>query len=114
MGSAATNPPIIKLTDLKNPVLTPLQQGALAMAAAHPVTFSVEAVLAAARAETGLTDFGADDFLPRLAVWLQSIDEDDNASAITRANLFQMTVRYAATRPVSYTHLFCRSEPNRS
>ena len=98
MRSAPTTPPIIKLTDLKNPVLTPLQQGALAMAAAHPVTFSVEAVLAAARTETGLADFGAEDFLPRLAVWLQSIDEDDNASAITRANLFQMTVRYAATR----------------
>ncbi len=88
----------IELTDLRAPVLTDIQQGALLAAAAHPVTLAPEAVLQAAQAETGLSDFGADDFRPRLAVWLRAIDEDSNASAVTRANLFQMTVRLAATR----------------
>lgn len=31
-------------------------------------------------------------------MWCQAIDEDANASAVTRANLFQMMIRYAATR----------------
>jgi hypothetical protein len=87
---------LIDITDLHNPVLTPIQQGALA--AAPAVVFTRAAVLDAAMAETGLSDFGALDFLPRLDVWLQAIDEDDNASAVTRANLFAMTVRYAAYR----------------
>ncbi len=87
----------IELTDLCAPVLTEIQHAAL-QAAAHPVTLTPEAVLGAAQAETGLSDFGADDFRPRLAVWLRAIDEDSNASAITRANLFQMTTRFAATR----------------
>ena len=88
----------IALTDLRNPVLTPMQRAALDATAAVPVMFSREAVLGAARAETGLHDFGREDFLPRLNVWLGAIDEDANASSITRVNLFQMTVRYAATR----------------
>jgi hypothetical protein len=98
MGAETPKSNIIKLTDLRNPVLTPVQQGALAAAAQHPVTFSISAILDAAKAETGLSNFGSDDFLPRLSVWLRAIDEDSNATAITRANLFQMTVRYAATR----------------
>jgi hypothetical protein len=89
---------LIDITDLYDPVLTPVQKGALAGAAAHPVTFSVEAVLGAAKAATGLSDFGSMDFLERLGVWLQALDEDTNASAVTRFNTFQMTVRYAATR----------------
>ncbi len=95
---ATSDTKVIDITDLRDPVLTPIQQGALAAAAAHPVTLRVENILDAARTETGLSDFGATDFLERLGVWLQAIDEDANASAITRANLFAMTVRYAATR----------------
>jgi hypothetical protein len=88
----------IDIQDLHHPVLTPVQRGALAAAEAHPVTFSMEAVLSAARAATGLADFGAEDYRERLQVWLQALDEDANASAVTRLNNFQMTVRYATTR----------------
>jgi hypothetical protein len=96
---ASTTPgKTIRLTDLKNPERTEIQRAALAACEAQPVVLSVPAVLAAARAQTGLSDFGAEDFLPRLAVWLQAIDEDENASAVTRTNLFHMTVRFAATR----------------
>jgi hypothetical protein len=98
MAGAAAQARIIDLTDLRDPVLTPVQQAALAAAAAHEVTFSRAAVLEAAMAETGLSDFGPTDFLERLDVWLRAIDEDANASAITRVNMFQMTRRYAATR----------------
>ncbi|WP_443478723.1 sulfotransferase family protein [Novosphingobium aerophilum] len=69
-----------------------------AEAAAAHIVFEPQVILAAAMAQTGLSDFGAQDFQERLAVWCQSIDEDENASAVTRANLFQMMIRYAATR----------------
>lgn len=88
----------IDIADLLNPVLTPMQRGALAVTAAQTVEFSERAVLDAARAQTGLEDFGPADFHERLQVWLQSIDEDAEASSVTRTNLFQLCVRYAATR----------------
>jgi Sulfotransferase family len=93
-----SNMKIVDIADLHNPVLTPLQQQALASAAAHPVEITREGILDAARAETGLSDFGALDFLERLDVWVQTINEDADASDITRMNLHQMCVRYAATR----------------
>jgi len=95
---AESGPRIIDITDLRAPILTDIQRQALEAAAAHPVIFTEAAILDAARAQTALTDFGPDDFRERLSVWLQAIDEDENASALTRTAVFDMTVRYAATR----------------
>ena len=89
---------LIEVADLTHPRLTEAQQQALAAAAACPLQFSRDAILDAARAETGLADFGATDFTERLEIWLRAIEEDVEASDITRVNLHQMCVRYAATR----------------
>ncbi|HEV7442249.1 MAG TPA: hypothetical protein VGO18_06605, partial [Steroidobacteraceae bacterium] len=64
----------IEITDLLNPVLTPMQRTVLETTAAQPVNFSLGAVLEAARAETGLSDFGPPDFRDRLDIWLKAID----------------------------------------
>ena len=88
----------IDITDLKHPVLTPLQEQALAAAAAHPVPLTEEAVLEAARAQTGLSDFGPDDFRVRLALWLKCTLDDPNLSAVGRAGIYMNSVRYAANR----------------
>lgn len=88
----------IAINDLVSPVLTPLQQTVLEQAAAAPVELHVEAVLDAARAATGLTDFGAEDFLPRLELWLQSINEDVGLTEVGRAGLYHECVRHAANR----------------
>lgn len=98
MPDATVEPKLIDLTDLNDPVLTQAQKDARAFGEANPVTFSVDAVLDAARAQTGLTDFGDPGFMKRLAVWVESIDADANASALIRFNLFHMTVRFASTR----------------
>jgi hypothetical protein len=98
MATTATRQQIIDITDLHDPVLTDIQKGARAAAAAHPVSFDIDKVFADARAQTGLTDFGEMDFVERLKVWLQAIDEDGNLSAPGRHNLYAMTVRFAATR----------------
>ncbi len=89
---------MIDIIDLKAPILTEAQQGALAATADLPLVFTVQTILDAARAETGLHDFGADDFRERLAIWCQAVEEDGNASSVSRFNLHQMMVRYAATR----------------
>ncbi len=88
----------IDITDLKNPIRTPIQEQALAAAAAHPVTLTEEAVLDAARAQTGLSDFGPDDFRVRLRLWLKCTRDDPNLSAAGRAGIFMDSVRYAANR----------------
>ena len=64
----------IRIRDLANPVLTDLQRQAVA--SAPPVTMTEQAVLDAARARTGLEDFGPEDFRERLRVWLTSFEED--------------------------------------
>lgn len=87
---------IIDIDDLHQPLLTPLQQQVLA--SVPPVTISAAGVLEAAMAETGLKNFGAEDFRPRLDLWVQAFNADHGASNVTRANMLTMFTRYAATR----------------
>lgn len=89
---------VIEIIDLNRPILTPVQQQTLDHCAAHPVVFCEEAILSAARAATGLDDFGADDFRERLAVWIEAIDADEGLSPLNRMSLRGMCVRYASTR----------------
>lgn len=93
-GSGST----IRIDDLLDPVLTPLQTAALEAAATTPVSMRVDAVLSAATGATGLSDFGSDEFLPRLGLWLQSFEEDTGLTQLGRAGLFQECVRHAANR----------------
>ena len=67
MSSAAEE---IRISDLAEPVLTPIQQGAREGAEKFPVDLSEEAILGEAADRTGLSDFGPQDFRARLAVQL--------------------------------------------
>ncbi len=87
-----------RIADLQQPVLSEVQRQAREYAERHPATLSVDAVLDAARNATGLEDFGPEDFIPRLSVQLQSVQEDDNAHALGRLGLFADFVRHASTR----------------
>jgi len=89
---------VIRIDDLAHPVLTESQQTALTNAARMPVTLSEEAVLAAARRQTGLADFGADDFRARLRVWLAAADADTELSPVGRLSVFGSCVRALANR----------------
>ena len=88
----------IRIDDLKHPVLSEIQQQALAYATANPVTLSAQAVMAAATATTGLSDFGDMSFLPRLELWMQACDADAGLSPAGRGGLFALALRYAAAR----------------
>jgi len=91
-------PQEIRIADLAEPVLTPMQRAAVEGAAHIEVKFDQAAVLDAAREKTGLDDFGADDFRERLDVWLTSAEEDDGLGPVGRLMVWNSCVRYAANR----------------
>lgn len=88
----------IHLDDLAAPRFSEPVREMLQGVASIPVDLSEAAVLAAARAQTGLEDFGAGDFRERLAVILQSMHEDTDLSALGKLTNFSMLVRFAANR----------------
>ena len=88
----------IRIDDLARPVLTDAQRAAIAAADRIAVTLSEDVVLAAARRQTGLDDFGADDFRARLRVWLGAADEDPTLGPLGRLAVFGNCVRYLANR----------------
>lgn len=86
----------ILLNDLADPVLNEVEQATVD--SAPPMTLTDEVILGAAMAETGLTDFGADDFRERLKVWLQALDEDTGLNNFGRATSAQSLIRFATNR----------------
>jgi hypothetical protein len=91
-------PAEIRIPDLANPVLTDMQQAALTATADLSVGFDEADLLEEAARETGLEDFGADDFRERLRVWLDALREDDNATPVGRLGARRDIVRYLVAR----------------
>ena len=88
----------IEIDDLLQPRLGEAQRQAIAHAEANPVVLTVEAVLGAARARTGLSDFGPEDFLGRLRRLVDEWNGDTRMYAMNRAVLFSYAVRHASNR----------------
>jgi hypothetical protein len=107
MSTTTAAPEKIRITDLANPQLSEIQQQAIAYSSQHEVSFTEEAILAAARERTGLSDFGAGDFRPRLRAWAEALDGDAGLTKAGRFNLWNEMVRFAATR-LQVEDLVCR------
>lgn len=88
----------IRIDDLANPILTDMQKAIMGAAESMPIHFTEEAILGEAKEKTGLSDFGADDFRERLAVWLEAVNEDAELNAVGRIGVHRDIVRYATTR----------------
>ncbi|QIX26489.1 sulfotransferase [Nocardioides sp. JQ2195] len=88
----------LRIDDLRKPVLTDRQRAGLTYADQHPATLTVEAVLARARELTGLDDFGPDDFIERMQVWLDEIRTDPNRTALAGRVMFDVCVKHSANR----------------
>ena len=82
----AMSPGPIRLDDLAAPVFSPEARQIIDAIAAFPVALDSEAVLAAASAQTGLTDFGNPDFRERLDLITACMREASSSS--TRRWLF--------------------------
>ncbi len=88
----------IRIDDLAQPQLNDAQRAALAWGETQPVELRAAAVLAAARARTGLSDFGAADFHERLELLCDEWNSDRPLTAMHRAVLFGYLARYASNR----------------
>ncbi|MBT4522215.1 MAG: sulfotransferase [Halieaceae bacterium] len=88
----------IRIEDLTKPVLSDIQKMAMEYATQQPISFTAESLLQAAVEQTGLEDFGADDFRARLKVWMQAINEDSNLNPLGRLGVYGDCLRYAASR----------------
>ncbi len=98
MGESARLGEVFDIVDMHAPVLSEVQQAALAQAAQMHFDFTSEAILDAARTGTGLSDFGAMDFAERLDLWCQCVKDDAFLSPVSHAALWMMFVRYASDR----------------
>lgn len=98
MAEGGARGEVFEITDMRAPVLTDFQQAALAGAAQASFDFSVAAILDAAQAQTGLSDFGAMDFVERLELWCQCVKGDAFLSPVSHAMLWTMFLRYACDR----------------
>jgi len=96
MGNAVTE--IVRITDMRAPILTDAQKQLLEYTSAHPVTLTADAVMQAAKTQTGLSDFGDMSFLPRLELWMSAADADENLSSAGRASVFGLAFRFARAR----------------
>jgi hypothetical protein len=88
----------VRIDDLREPRLTDVQRAALAHAETRPVTLSVEEVLKEAVRRTGLEDFGEEDFVERLGLWLGEMNTDPDRTALGRLGTFGDCVRNASNR----------------
>jgi Sulfotransferase family len=89
---------IIDIRDMRAPILSEAQKGALAATADIAFDFSSGAILAAGRAAAGLEDYGEMDFVERLDVMCQAINEDAFLTSIGKMGIWTMLVRYATDR----------------
>ena len=88
----------IRIDDLRTPVLNDMQRMGLDYGETVQTELTVDAVCAAAVAQTGLSDFGADDFRERLEVQLDEMNADPERTGLGRMMMFGDCVRYASNR----------------
>ena len=93
-------PPAVRIDDLADPTFPP--HIAEMMRAVEPLaadlSFTPEALLDAARAESGLDDFGDDWFREPLGVVLRNLDEHAGLSAFGRMSAYTQMVGHMRNR----------------
>ncbi|HZJ27635.1 MAG TPA: sulfotransferase, partial [Acidimicrobiia bacterium] len=74
----------IRIEDLAEPVLTDTQRAAVDYAETRAVDLDRSRLLDAARRRTGLSDFGAEDFVVRLDAMIAAVEADAGLNALGR------------------------------
>ena len=88
----------LRFDDLLDPKLTPAQRQMVEFAEADPADYSVDAVLAGARARTGLTDPGPDNgWAERLQVWID-VAHEPNRTELARVSMLALSIKFLANR----------------
>jgi len=97
-NSEAVASKIFRIDEFRNPKLPDEKRRALEAADGEPLDMSVAGVLAAARAQTGLDDFGPADFEERLGRLLGEVRTDTNVWRTAKAQFVGFCVKAAANR----------------
>lgn len=88
----------IHLTDLAKPKLTAMQQGAVEYAETLTITLGSESIMREAEEATGLSDWGPDDFLPRLELLCNEWDSQQELRPLGRLSLRNKLLQHATSR----------------
>jgi len=88
----------IKIEDLANPMLTEFQKVAKDYGETIKLELSPEAAINEACKNSGLKDFGDEDFISRLDVLMRSISNDEGLAGIGKLGIFNDQVRYLENR----------------
>jgi hypothetical protein len=78
LGAAAVAVKVLRVEGMRDDTRTDDERRALEAAEAQPLDMTVDAVLDAARRESGFDDFGPRDFVERLGLLLGEVAADDN------------------------------------
>jgi hypothetical protein len=88
----------VRIEDLREPRRGPEEQALYDVARTMQVDLAPDRMIATARAETGLSDFGDDALLDRLAAQARAVDTDDGLSGLGRFIVRQRLVGLLAAR----------------
>ena len=88
----------IRIDDLRAPVLNDIQRMGIDYGESKHTDLTVDAVLEAAVAATGLDDFGPLDFCERLGMQLAEVDADPDRTGLGRMLMFGDCMKYASAR----------------
>ena len=88
----------IEIEDLANPILTSFQQEAKDYGETLKLNLTTEAIINAASNNSGLKDFGNENFIERLDILMKSIVNDEGLAGIGKFGIFNDQVRYAENR----------------
>jgi hypothetical protein len=88
----------IFIDDLAEPVLTEMQRGALEYGDTLTVELARESILAEAEQNTGLSDWGPDDFLQRLDLLCDEWNSDEGLNGLGRLGLRNKLLQHATSR----------------
>jgi hypothetical protein len=108
-AESAVETKVFRVDAFRSPVLPEEQRRALEAEESEPLDLSVNAVLAAAEARTGLNDFGSRDFETRLGRLLGEVEADPNVWRSYKAQFFEQCVSAAANR--LRNHAFLKRHP---
>jgi hypothetical protein len=89
---------IFRVEQFRNPQLPEERRRELEAAEGEPLDMSVEGVLAEARSQTGLGDFGSLDFIERLGALLGEVAGNDNLWRFAKVQFRSACIKQAANR----------------
>src|SRR4051794_10948369 len=89
---------VLFIEDLVSPELTPMQRQVLDQLDKQHLDLTPDALVDEATQRTGLDDFGAGDFRPRLNAYVAAIDADAGNTNLNRLILRNRVVRLLSNR----------------